>query len=193
MQIDGVPTRSIARVSVTVLRGTFSFRVSGSTTTRKSALLAGVSEIGDVAPRSLPRAADQIFLGVVGLSDFVRPQVAESITTLNNAGVRFVQFGSGGLAATKSLGARLGIAEELNSCISLQEGATDLDRAYTRAGLPRGVPQIRAHLVLTDRVPLQVSLFSHSSGVAMRSMIGLVFSFPRSGDPPSRHDDTVLR
>jgi hypothetical protein len=114
------------------------------------------------------------FVGVAGLVDFVRPKVESSIATLDNAGIRFVQFGAGTLQETRSFGARLGLKDEHNNCISLREQDLTIDDAYVRARLPRGVDDIRRHLVTTDAIPLKVPMFCGARSVRTRSMLSVM-------------------
>lgn len=116
----------------------------------------------------------QTFLGVIGLLDFIRPRVYRSIATLTNAGVRFVKFSHGSMPEARSFGARIGLKEELNNCITLQEGDQSVDSATLRAHMPMGVHSVRRHLITTDRVPLQVSMFCGARSARSRSMISVM-------------------
>jgi hypothetical protein len=132
------------------------------------------SNLGHANAAFLAMTCQQTFLGVIGLFDFVRPRVESSITTLNNAGIRFVHFGSGTLQEVRSFGAGLGLKDEHNNCISLREKDLSIDDAYHRARLPCGVDNIRKHLVTTDAIPLKVPMFCGARSVRTRSMVSVM-------------------
>nr|CCC47980.1 conserved hypothetical protein, fragment [Trypanosoma vivax Y486] len=114
------------------------------------------------------------FLGLVGMHDSIRPNVQNSMTILDEAGIRCMYFCPEGERRTKSLGSRLGLETDWNCCISLMEGADDLDAYSIRAQLPVGIESIRRHIVHVDSIPLQVKMFSHAHHASTRAMLSIL-------------------
>ena len=123
---------------------------------------------------TLMLACSHTLLGLVGLRDTLRPHVQSCVNLLDNAGIRFMHFGSGGEVSTKAFGARVGLEVDWNCCISLKAKVAALDPHSIRAQLPFGIKSIRKHLLFVDPIPLQVSLFSHSHSSSVRSMISIL-------------------
>ncbi|RHW72552.1 hypothetical protein DPX39_050031500 [Trypanosoma brucei equiperdum] len=114
------------------------------------------------------------FLGLVGLQDSIRPNVQNAMSVLDEAGIRCMYFCSDGERRTKSLGNRLGLETDWNCCISLDEGAKDLDAHSIRAQLPVGIKSIRRHIVHVDSIPSQVNMFSHAHSASTRAMLSIL-------------------
>ncbi|CUG87187.1 transmembrane protein, putative [Bodo saltans] len=119
-------------------------------------------------------STNHTLLGLVALRDSIRPLVQSAISALDDAGIRFMHFGSGSEQRTKAFGDRIGLETDWNCCISLKAESVALDPHSIRAQLPFGIPSIRKHIIYVDPIPLQVNLFSHSRGVSTRSMIAVL-------------------
>lgn len=113
-------------------------------------------------------------LGLVALRESIRPHVQSIVNAFDDAGIRFMHFGSGSEQRTKAFGDRLGLETDWNCCISLKAESVALDPHSIRAQLPFGIASIRKHIIYVDPIPLQVSLFSHSRGCAARSLLSVL-------------------
>ncbi|RNF20924.1 uncharacterized protein Tco025E_03682 [Trypanosoma conorhini] len=132
------------------------------------------------APASLESLLDLLvgnsfaFLAFVGLRDSIRPDVENSMSLLDEAGIRCMYFSAENERRTKSFGNRLGLETDWNCCISLKTGAVELDPHSIRAQLPVGIDAIRKHILHVDPIPLQVKMFSHAHSVSTRAMLSIL-------------------
>lgn len=148
-----------------------------------------------ISYRPLQRSADigshrarlnHVFLGFMTLSEHARSTVQEFVADLAAAGIRFVHFAPGSEKETKALGDRLGLETDWNSCIILSEpdvrsctnedccDSDDVTRhlfSDPKSRLPRGVHNVRPHLLAVDDIPLRISLFAECSPATSAEMI----------------------
>ena len=132
----------------------------------KYAHIIGSVNQGELIPSIIK---DQIFLGALISGYEPKKDMQELIDDLENCGIRFVYFSPYSESITKSYGSRLGLETDWNSCIILshpkEEAAIHKEanlHLYTdpKSKLPRGVHNIRPHLLDVDDIPLHISLFA---------------------------------
>lgn len=122
---------------------------------------------------------NHIFLGFLMYSTHVRDEVQEFISDLGAGGIRFVLFSDDSELVTKTLGSRLGLEMDWNSCILFSAPpmdrhlAADLSAAFSdpKSRLPRGVNNVRPHLQDVDDIPLRISLFAECDPASVQEMI----------------------
>jgi hypothetical protein len=124
---------------------------------------------------------NQIFLGVLGSLVVPRKEIQQLLSTLSDAGVRFVYFSPRNMRRQKELASQMGIDVAWNCAISLrplESGEDDPHRMVSNyadwdvnAKLPHGLENVRKHLREVDNVPLLVSLFTD---VTKESTLGMV-------------------
>eukprot|EP00934_Nitzschia_sp_Nitz4_P002222 Nitzschia sp. Nitz4//scaffold4_size323378//53271//57502//NITZ4_000626-RA/size323378-processed-gene-0.176-mRNA-1//-1//CDS//3329553297//2222//frame0 len=124
---------------------------------------------------------NQIFLGVLGSCIIPRQETQGLLSTLQDAGVRFVFMSPRNMRLTKEIAAQMGIDIAWNCAISLrplQEGEEDEHRMISNyadwdvnAKLPHGIESVKRHLKEVDNVPLLVSLFTDVTKVTTMQMI----------------------
>lgn len=117
-----------------------------------------------------PQLYNQIFLGVLGSPVIPRQETEGLLSTLQDAGVRFVYFSPRNMRLTKEIASQMGIDVAWNCAISLRpldQGEEDPHRMVStyadwdvNAKLPHGIESVRRHLHEVDNVPLLVSLFT---------------------------------
>lgn len=117
-----------------------------------------------------PQLYNQIFLGVLGSPVIPRQETEGLLSTLEDAGVRFVYFSPRNMRLTKEIASQMGIDVAWNCAISLRpldQGEEDPHRMVSNyadwdvnAKLPHGIESVRRHLQEVDNVPLLVSLFT---------------------------------
>lgn len=117
-----------------------------------------------------PQLFNQIFLGVLGSPVIPRQETERLLSTLQDAGVRFVYFSPRNMRLTKEIASQMGIDVAWNCAISLRpldHGEEDPHRMVSNyadwdvnAKLPHGIDSVRHHLQEVDNVPLLVSLFT---------------------------------
>lgn len=117
-----------------------------------------------------PLLHNQIFLGVLGSLVIPRQETQGLLSTLQDAGVRFVYFSPRNMRLTKEIASQMGIDVAWNCAISLRpldHGEEDPHRMVStyadwdvNAKLPHGIESVRRHLQEVDNVPLLVSLFT---------------------------------
>lgn len=117
-----------------------------------------------------PQLYNQIFLGVLGSPVIPRQETEGLLSTLQDAGVRFVYFSPRNMRLTKEIASQMGIDVAWNCAISLRpldQGTEDPHRMVSNyadwdvnAKLPHGIESVRTHLQEVDNVPLLVSLFT---------------------------------
>ncbi|CAG8716913.1 4333_t:CDS:10, partial [Ambispora leptoticha] len=120
----------------------------------------------------------QIFLAMATLCHQPKPDVCNFIEDLRLAGIRFVYFSSTAERESKAYAERLGLETDWNTCILLSSPGDEnsfgdgyLESHDIKARLPRGIVNIRDHLMETDDIPLQVSLFSECTPETTQEMI----------------------
>ncbi|KAF0467800.1 calcium ATPase [Gigaspora margarita] len=120
----------------------------------------------------------QIFLAMATLCHQPKPDVCNFIEDLRLAGIRFVYFSPTGERESKAYAERLGLETDWNTCILLSSPGDEnsfadgyLESHDIKARLPRGIINIRDHLMETDDIPLQVSLFSECTPDTTKEMI----------------------
>ncbi|CAG8597551.1 12236_t:CDS:10 [Cetraspora pellucida] len=120
----------------------------------------------------------QIFLAMATLCHQPKPDVCNFIEDLKLAGIRFVYFSPTAERESKAYAERLGLETDWNTCILLSSPGDEnsfgdgyLESHDIKARLPRGVVNIRDHLMETDDIPLQVSLFSECTPETTQEMI----------------------
>lgn len=124
---------------------------------------------------------NQIFLGVLGSLIVPRKEIQQLLSTLSDAGVRFVYFSPRNMRRQKELASQMGIDVAWNCAISLrplESGEDDPHRMVSNyadwdvnAKLPHGLENVRKHLREVDNVPLLVSLFTD---VTKETTMGMV-------------------
>ena len=124
---------------------------------------------------------NQIFLGVLGSLVVPRKEIQQLLSTLSDAGVRFIYFSPRNMRRQKELASQMGIDVAWNCAISLrplESGEDDPHRMVSNyadwdvnAKLPHGLENVRKHLREVDNVPLLVSLFTD---VTKETTMGMV-------------------
>lgn len=121
---------------------------------------------------------NHVFLGFVIFSTHPRNQVSEFIHDLGAAGIRFVFFSTESEVTTKAFGSRLGLEMDWNSCIlfsapptSAHLSASAFEFSDPKSKLPRGVQNVRPHLLNVDDIPLRLSLFAECDPESIAEMI----------------------
>lgn len=124
---------------------------------------------------------NQIFLGVLGSLVVPRKEIQHLLSTLSDAGVRFVYFSPRNMRRQKELASQMGIDVAWNCAISLrplESGEDDPHRMVSNyadwdvnAKLPHGLDNVRKHLRDVDNVPLLVSLFTDVTKETTKGMV----------------------
>jgi hypothetical protein len=108
------------------------------------------------------------------------------LSTLQDAGVRFVYFSPRNMRLTKEIASQMGIDVAWNCAISLRpldQGEEDPHRMVStyadwdvNAKLPHGIESVKRHLEEVDNVPLLVSLFTDVTKETTMQMVRLYCS-----------------
>ena len=124
---------------------------------------------------------NQIFLGVLGSLVIPRSETEGLLSTLQDAGVRFVYFSPRNMRRQKEIASQMGIDVAWNCAISLRaldQGEEDPHRMVSNyadwdvnAKLPHGIESVKQHLKDVDNVPLLVSLFTDVTKTSTREMV----------------------
>lgn len=122
---------------------------------------------------------NHIFLGFIIFSRHPRNEVPEFIHDLGAAGIKFVYFSRDSEVETKALGSRLGLETDWNSCILFSappktSGHLSVeahDFSDPKSKLPRGVHNVRPHLLNVDDIPLRLSLFAECDPASICEMV----------------------
>ncbi|KAL3902439.1 MAG: hypothetical protein SGILL_010822, partial [Bacillariaceae sp.] len=124
---------------------------------------------------------NQIFLGVLGSLVIPRSETEGLLSTLQDAGVRFVYFSPRNMRRQKEIASQMGIDVAWNCAISLRaldQGEEDPHRMTSNyadwdvnAKLPHGIESVKQHLMNVDNVPLLVSLFTDVTKTTTKEMI----------------------
>ena len=124
---------------------------------------------------------NQIFLGVLGSLVVPRKEIQHLLSTLSDAGVRFVYFSPRNMRRQKELASQMGIDVAWNCAISLRPLESGEDDPYrmlsnyadwdVNAKLPHGLENVRKHLKEVDNVPLLVSLFTDVTKETTKGMV----------------------
>ena len=140
---------------------------------------------------------NQIFLGVLGSLVIPRREIYKLLSTLNDAGVRFVYFSPRNMRRQKELASQMGIDVAWNCAISLrslESGQEDPHRMTSdyadwdrNAKLPHGIENVRNHLKEVDNVPLLVSLFTDVTKNTTRDMVRSFSTPPLVTFVPHQH------
>ncbi|EGF79461.1 hypothetical protein BATDEDRAFT_25815 [Batrachochytrium dendrobatidis JAM81] len=116
----------------------------------------------------------QTFLAMASVEFTAKPNVVDVIEDLGLAGIRFVYFSSAPERESKAYAEHLGLEIDWNCCIILSpEGVGPGYSAIhdMKARLPKGVNNIRSHIMNVDDVPLHVSLFAECQPHSIREMV----------------------
>eukprot|EP00842_Homolaphlyctis_polyrhiza_P000785 jgi/Hompol1/1707/HPOL_005693-RA len=116
----------------------------------------------------------QTFLAMASVTFAPKPNVVDIIEDLGLAGIRFVYFSSAPERESKAYAEHLGLEIDWNSCIILSPegvGPGYLAIHDMKARLPKGVENIRSHILNVDDVPLHVSLFAECQPSSIREMV----------------------
>lgn len=100
----------------------------------------------------------------------------ELIDDLENGGIRFVYFSPYSESITKAFGDRLGLETDWNSCIILSHNSGssgEVEFTDPKSKLPRGVFNIRPHLLDVDDIPLHISLFAECDAQSVSEMLSI--------------------
>ena len=140
-----------------------------------------------------PLLHNQIFLGILGSLVVPRQETQGLLSTLQEAGVRFVYFSPRNMRLTKEIATQMGIDVAWNCAISLRpldQGEEDPHRMVStyadwdvNAKLPHGIESVKWHLKEVDNVPLLVSLFTDVTKNTTMQMVSFVSP---KGIPPLR-------
>ncbi|KAG7347008.1 hypothetical protein IV203_006077 [Nitzschia inconspicua] len=124
---------------------------------------------------------NQIFLGVLGSLVTPRSETQGLLSSLQDAGVRFVYFSPRNMRRQKEIASQMGIDVAWNCAISLRpldQGEEDPHRMVSNyadwdvnAKLPHGIESVKQHLKDVDNVPLLVSLFTDVTKETTKDMI----------------------
>jgi hypothetical protein len=124
---------------------------------------------------------NQIFLGVLGSLVTPRSETQGLLSSLRDAGVRFVYFSPRNMRGQKEIASQMGIDVAWNCAISLRpldQGEEDPHRMITpyadwdvNAKLPHGIESVERHLRDVDNVPLLVSLFTDVTKETTEAMV----------------------
>jgi hypothetical protein len=124
---------------------------------------------------------NQVFLGILGSLIVPRSETQDLLSTLQDAGVRFVYFSPRNMRRQKELASQMGIDVGWNCAISLRplvKGEEDEHRMISsyadwdvNAKLPHGIESVRRHLKDVDNVPLLVSLFTDATKDTTAEMV----------------------
>ena len=124
---------------------------------------------------------NQIFLGILGSLVIPRSETQGLLSTLQDAGVRFVYFSPRNMRRQKEIASQMGIDVAWNCAISLRtldQGEEDPHRMVStyadwdvNAKLPHGIDSVRQHLKNVDNVPLLVSLFTDATKETTTEMV----------------------
>lgn len=124
---------------------------------------------------------NQIFLGILGSLVIPRSETQGLLSTLQDAGVRFVYFSPRNMRRQKEIASQMGIDVAWNCAISLRtldQGEEDPHRMVStyadwdvNAKLPHGIDSVRQHLKEVDNVPLLVSLFTDARKETTADMV----------------------
>ena len=145
---------------------------------------------------------NQVFLGIVSLQFRPKADIVNLIEEMEVAGIRFVYFTSENEVQGKVFAEKLGLEAGWNCHISLAPPSEDEGiqrpseeqqfascststssslnsvinafQSYIRAKLPKGIQQVRPHLLNVDNVPLLVPLFTDCTVEAIREMIEIM-------------------
>ncbi|KAL2913414.1 hypothetical protein HK105_207026 [Polyrhizophydium stewartii] len=116
----------------------------------------------------------QTFLAMASYTFAPKPNMVDVIEDLALAGIRFVYFSSAPERESKAYAEHLGLEVDWNCCIILSPegvGPGYLAIHDMKAGLPKGVENIRSHIANVDDVPLHVSLFAECQPYSIREMV----------------------
>ena len=132
--------------------------------------------------REWPLVQNQIFLGILGSLVIPRQEIQGLLSTLQDAGVRFVYFSPRNMRRQKEIASQMGIDVAWNCAISLRPldaGEEDPHRMVStyadwdvNAKLPHGIESVKRHLREVDNVPLLVSLFTDVTKETTMQMVG---------------------
>lgn len=124
---------------------------------------------------------NQIFLGVLGSLVVPRNEIQHLLSTLSDAGVRFIYFSPRNMRRQKELASQMGIDVAWNCAISLRPLESGEEDPYrmpsnyadwdVNAKLPHGLEDVRKHLKEVDNVPLLVSLFTDATKETAKGMV----------------------
>jgi hypothetical protein len=124
---------------------------------------------------------NQVFLGLLGSLVVPRREIQKLLSSLSDAGVRFVYFSPRNMRRQKELASQMGIDVAWNCAISLrslESGEADPHRMVSNyadwsvnAKLPHGIENVRKHLQEVDNVPLLVSLFTDVTKSSTTEMV----------------------
>ena len=124
---------------------------------------------------------NQIFLGILGSLVIPKEETQGLLSTLQDAGVRFVYFSPRNMRRQKEIASQMGIDVAWNCAISLRpldQGEEDPHRMVSNyadwdvnAKLPHGIESVRRHLQDVDNVPLLVSLFTDVTKTTTKEMV----------------------
>ena len=128
---------------------------------------------------------NQIFLGILGSLVIPRSETQGLLSTLQDAGVRFVYFSPRNMRRQKEIASQMGIDVAWNCAISLRtldQGEEDPHRMVStyadwdvNAKLPHGIDSVRQHLKNVDNVPLLVSLFTDATKETTTEMVSIQY------------------
>ncbi len=127
---------------------------------------------------------NQIFLGLLASLVVPRSEIQSLLSTLSDAGVRFVYFSPRNMRRQKELASQMGIDVAWNCAISLRPLETGKEDKYrmtsnyadwdVNAKLPHGVEDVKKHLEEVDNVPLLVSLYTDVTKETTKEMVSFV-------------------
>lgn len=137
--------------------------------------------------------SNHTFVGLVGLGSLRKDHVCECIQDFEQAGIRFVYFSPRDERFVKDIGYRLDLETDWNSCILLSSAPSPSKTSSIidqhpvlyrpsqptvyrslmapKGHLPRGIDNIRNHLVYVDDVPLRISLFAEGKLPHIKEML----------------------
>lgn len=129
---------------------------------------------------------NQIFLGLLASLVVPRSEIQNLLSTLSDAGVRFVYFSPRNMRRQKELASQMGIDVAWNCAISLRPLETGKEDKYrmtsnyadwdVNAKLPHGVEDVKKHLEEVDNVPLLVSLYTDVTKETTKEMVRFAHS-----------------
>ena len=144
---------------------------------------------------------NQVFVGMVSLQYQPKSDIVSLVQNLRNCGIRFIYFTAENEVRGRIFAEKLGLEAGWNCHISLSpdqpvlnddsdydlfdcdsvssSGSSltslyNVNQAYIKAQLPKGIDNVRAHLKHVDNVPLLVPLFTDCSTEAIKEMIKIM-------------------
>lgn len=139
--------------------------------------------------------SNQVFVGMVSLQYYPKPDIVSLVQDLRNCGIRFIHFTAENEVRGKIFAEKLGLeagwnchislspysdaeyefdSESISSSASSLTSVFNLTQAYIKAKLPKGVDNVRSHLKNVDNVPLLVPLFTDCSPEAVEEMFKIM-------------------